>query len=76
MKNLCTRMYYKNYYTLAQMRNVTNENGGTKMYSYVEFREIIGISVQYYDDNVELFKDMKYLDIKAWLEDNPNWDEE
>ena len=70
----CVIYYYNlNYYTIDMMRNVTREEGGKKKFSYDEFYEIIGITVDYYDTNVDAFKDMKHDDMVKWLQDNPDW---
>ena len=69
-KKYCTMFWYRNFYTVEQMRKISKEGGGVKCYSFEEFYEMTGITVDEYDANPKLFADMKYEDIKKWVEEN------
>lgn len=60
--------WFKNYYYVKQIREKTTELGSKKRFSYEQFIEMTGITVDEYDANVDLYADMKYEDIKAYLE--------
>ena len=71
------KLFYKrNFYELWKVRNATTEKGTAKKLSFKEFYELVGITVKYYEDNIDLFKDMRHDDIVLWLKENPNWNEE
>lgn len=69
-KEQLKKYWTRGYYTVAQMRSVTTCNGTSKKFSYDEFYEVIGITVAEYDNNVDVYKDMKYKDIQAYLADH------
>lgn len=68
MKEKIKVYWYMNRYKLLSIRRFTYEiaNNTTK-FSYDEFYEMSGIIVEEYDNNVELYQNMKYEDIKAYL---------
>ena len=67
-QNLIIKFWKKNYYTLAQMRSITDEVPANKRrFNYAQFEYLVGITVEEYDNNVELYKNMKYEDIKEYL---------
>lgn len=68
MKEKIKVYWYMNRYKLLSIRRFTYEiaNNTTK-FSYDEFYEMSGITVEEYDDNVELYQNMRYEDIKAYL---------
>ena len=68
MKEKIKVYWYMNKYKLLSIRRFTYEiaNNTTK-FSYEEFYEMSGITVEEYDRNVELYQNMKYEDIKEYL---------
>ena len=66
-KTCLVKLYTWNHYTLAQMRSITTENGTNKKFSYDEFYDVVGITVEEYDANVDYFKNMKYEDMQEYL---------
>ena len=74
-KNNLAKLWSWGKYTVVNMRTMTCEEGTSKKFSYVEFGEVVGISVDTYDSNVEYFEDMRYDDMQTYLE-NQNVTEE
>ena len=74
LKEMWLYFWYRNYYDMFQFRNHTTETGNSKnKYSYEEFKTNTGITVEEYDSNVDLYKDMKYKDVVEYLKNNkPN----
>ena len=68
MKEKIKVYWYMNRYKLLSIRRFTYKiaNNTTK-FSYDEFYEMSGITVEEYDANIELYQNMKYEDIKAYL---------
>ena len=66
-KNGLYKLYTWGHYTIAQMRMMTCENGTNKKFSYDEFYNVVGITVEEYDNNVDIYKDMRYEDVKEYL---------
>lgn len=68
MKDRIRLYWFMNRYEMKDIRRFTYEVGNnTTKYSYEEFYEMTGITVEEYDANVQLYSVMRYEDIKAYL---------
>lgn len=67
LKDLVARYWKKGFYTMAKMRSWTQEIPTDKRYSYDEFYEHTGVTVEDYDANVDIYKDMNYPEVTAYL---------
>lgn len=68
MKDRIRLYWFMNRYEMKDIRRFTYKVGNnTTKYSYEEFFEMTGITVEEYDSNVELYSVMRYEDIKAYL---------
>ena len=73
-KKMWLKFWYIGYYNMAKLRGYTTETGNDKnRYSYDEFLEHTGITVTYYDANVDVFKDMNRDAVQEWIKENPDW---
>lgn len=68
MKEKIRIYWYMNRYELFKIRKyVYKIANNTTKFSYDEFYEMSGITVEEYDVNIELYQNMRYEDIKAYL---------
>lgn len=68
MKEKIKVYWYMNRYELFKIRKyVYKIANNTTKFSYDEFYEMSGITVEEYDANIELYQNMRYEDIKAYL---------
>lgn len=66
LKDIYKDGWKSNFYKASNLRGKTTENGNTtNRFSYDEFKQMTGITVNEYDLNKEKYKDYTYSDFIA-----------